>query len=400
MAGELSIIPSCIRWGGFKEDDLISGTTPLSERYSDVPIYTSRVWAPDTLTFPATYPEQPSSEAWEYAIQNGLMAFGEVPDSFSAGSSYKPRCTTFRTAMIAGKRVESAVVSDGFRNYHDSGDTNHYKNVSLDGVSSDWIESNECLEYQHEYRGTGAIIVKTNSEGLESFGIDYDNDTREQRTVYRIPSTCEEDPLPPTPDPSEWFDWTHQAIPEGSSFTTIMVGADCDTLVANNLTTEWEDNAEGVGFGASLAASRHTIYQASSIWTENVGEKNPTQDYGVKSQGARFYARILVAGLKEGSYSIEYPIFTSPFDPADPNRIPTLSEIDLEWKTTTVSVAKDFQVSFSGELEHNADYSTTTSYGGFSFPGVSGRPDSIKFTYSYGEFDRTVYLPLLRISES
>ena len=401
MAIEFSIIPSCIRWGGFKEDDLISGTTPLSDRYSDVLVYPASVWAPDTLTLPSTYPAQPTADAWEYIIQNGLYSFGTIPDSWSAGSSYKPRCTIFNTAMIAGKRVEDAVTSDGFRNYYASGDTNHYKNVSLAGVSSDWIAPpfNECLEYQYEYRGTGAIIVKYDADGLEYFGIDYDNDTRERRTVYRIPSTCTEDPLPTAPDPTEWYDWTHQAIPEGSAFTTPMTIGDTDARVANNLATEWEDNVEGVTVGSRLSHSGHTRGNDSSIWTQNLGAKNPTQEAGVKSVGVKFYARIVVAGLKEGTYKVEYPIFTRPYD-EDDDSDHTLSEISVEWKTTTVSVTKDFQISFSEELTHRAAYNTTTSYGGFSLSGVSGRPDSIQFKYNSNGDERIEYVPLLKISES
>ena len=400
MASEYSIIPSCIRWRGFKEDDLISGTTPLLDRYSDAPVYGARVWAPDTLTLPSTYPAKPTADAWENIIQYNLQAFGTVPDSWSAGSSYKPRCTIFNTALIAGRRVEDAVISVGFANTHASGDTNHYKNVSLAGVSSDWIAPpfNECLEYKHEYRGTGTIIVKEKADGLKYFGIDYDNDTREQRTVYRIPSTCTEDPLPPEPDPTEWFDWTHQAIPEGSSFTTPITIGDTDAMVANNLATEW-DNIEGLSVGARLSHSGHTGASYGSIWTQKLDSKNPTQEVGVKSIGAKFHAFIAVAGLKKGSYSVEYPIFTRPYDPDDDDDH-TLSEISVEWKTTTVSVANDFQVSFSEELTHRAAYNTTTSYGGFSLSGVSGRPDSIQFKYNDNGDERIVYVPLLKISES
>ena len=399
MATEYSIIPSCIRWRGFKEDDLISGTTPLLDRYSDAPVYAARVWAPDTLTLPSTYPAQPTADAWEYIIQNGLYSFGTIPDSWSAGSSYKPRCTIFSTAMIAGRRVESEVISVGFRNYYASGDTNHYKNVSLAGVSSDWYTINDCLEGKKEYRGSGSVIVKEDSDGLKYFGIDYDSDTRERRTVYRIPSTCEEDPLPPQPDPSEWGDWTHQAIPEGSSFTTPITTSDTDAMVDYNLAIEWDDNTESVTRGASLSHSGHTKRDDGSIWTQDTPDKNPTRAEGVKSVGVKFYARILVAGLKEGSYSVEYPIFTRPYDPDD-NSNHTLSEISVEWKTATVSVANDFQISFSAELTHRAAYNTTTSYGGFSLSGVSGRPDSIQFKYNSNGDERIEYVPLLKISES
>jgi len=399
MAIEFSIIPSCIRWGGFKEDDLISGTTPLLDRYSDAPVYPARVWAPDTLTLP-TYPAHPPTDAWEYVIKYGLYYHGKWLDSWSAGSSYTPRCTIFHTAMIVGKRVEDAVASSGFTNYHASGDTNHYKNVSLAGVSSDWIAPpfNECLEYKHEYRGTGAIIVKEKADGLEYFGIDYDNDTREQRTVYRIPSTCEEDPLPIAPDPTEWFDWTFQAIPEGSAFTTPITISDTDAMVANNLATEW-DNIEGLSVGARLGHSGHTGASYGSIWTQKLDSKNPTQEIGVKSIGAKFHAFIAVAGLKVGTYEVEYPIFTRPYDPDDDNNH-TLSEISVEWKTTTVSVTEDFQISFSGELTHDCAYSTTTSYGGFSFLGIYDKPTSIRFKYNRNGSERIADVPLLKISES
>tara|TARA_R110002096_G_scaffold319485_1_gene513746 strand:- start:573 stop:1799 length:1227 start_codon:yes stop_codon:yes gene_type:complete len=408
MASEYSIIPSCIRWRGFKEDDLISGTTPLLDRYSDAPVYGARVWAPDTLTLPSTYPAQPTADAWENIIQYNLASFGAVPDSWSAGSSYKPRCTIFNTALIAGRRVESAVASIGFRNTYASGDTNHYKNVSLAGVSGDWEEGSifhnggivsGCLEYKHEYRGTGAVITKYDSDGLKYFAIDYDSDTRERRRIYRIPPTCEEDPLPIAPDDGEWWDYTFGAIPEGSAFTTPIIMGDTDAMVDYNLATEWEDNVESVTRGASLSHSGHIRGHDNSIWTQNLTDKNPTLAVGVKSVGAKFHARILVAGLKEGSYSVEYPIFTRPYNPDD-NSNHTLSEISVEWKTTTVSVANDFQISFSEELTHNAAYNTTTSYGGFSLSGVSGRPDSIQFKYNSNGDERIEYVPLLKISES
>tara|TARA_B110001469_G_C9643085_1_gene323985 strand:+ start:1945 stop:2862 length:918 start_codon:yes stop_codon:yes gene_type:complete len=303
--------------------------------------------------------------------------------------------------MIAGRRVESTVASVGFRNYHASGDTSHYKNVSLAGVSSDWIAPpfNECLEFKHEYRGAGAIITKYDADDLKYFAIDYDSDTRERRTVYRIPPTCEEDPLPIAPDDGEWFDWKFQAIPEGSAFTTPITTSDTDAMVDYNLAIEWEDNAGSVTRGASLSHSGHTRGEDGSIWTQNLGDKNPTREVGVKSVGVKFHARILVAGLKEGSYSVEYPIFTRPYDPDDDDDH-TLSEISVEWKTTTVSVANDFQISFSGELTHRAAYNTTTSYGGFSLSGVSGRPPSIQFKYNYNGDEETGYVPLLKISES
>ena len=398
MAYLLGIIPSCIRWTGFKEDDLISGTTPLLDRYSDVPVYRARVWAPDTLTLPATYPAQPTADAWEDIMRYSSYSFGTIPDSWSAGSSYEPRCTFFSTAMIAGRHVESEVIGVGFSK---PDDTNAYKNVSLAGVSSNWIAPpfNECLEYQYEYRGTGEIITKYDADGLEYFGIDLDNDTRERRTVYRIPSTCTEDPLPIAPNPTEWIDFTFQAIPEGSAFTTPITISDTDTMVANNLATEWEDNVESVTRGVALSHSGHTGGPDGSIWTQDLGDKNPTQVVGVKSVGVKFYARILLAGLKEGSYSVEYPIFTRPYDPDD-NSNHTLSEISVEWKTATVLVANDFQISFSEQLTHNAAYNTTTSYGGFSFSGITGRPDSIQFKYNYNGNERTENVPLLKISES
>lgn len=399
MASEYSIIPSCIRWRGFKEDDLISGTTPLLDRYSDAPVYGARVWAPDTLTLPSTYPAKPTADAWENIIQYNLQAFGTVPDSWSAGSSYKPRCTIFNTALIAGRRVEDAVISVGFANTYASGDTSHYKNVSLAGVSGDWISINDCLEGQYEYRGVGAIITKYDTDDLKYFAIDYDSDTRERRRIYRIPSTCTEDPLPIAPDDGEWGDYTFGAIPEGSAFTTPIIASDTDAMVDYNLAIEWDDNTESVTRGASLSHSGHTRGSDNSIWTQNTPDKNPTREVGVKSVGVKFHARILVAGLKEGSYSVEYPIFTRPYDPDDDDDH-TLSEISVEWKTTTVSVANDFQVSFSEELTHRAAYNTTTSYGGFSLSGVSGRPDSIQFKYNDNGDERIVYVPLLKISES
>ena len=178
-----------------------------------------------------------------------------------------------------------------------------------------------------------------------------------------------------------------------------MTIGDTDARVANNLAIEWDDNTESVTRGASLSHSGHTRGNDSSIWTQNLGAKNPTQEAGVKSVGVKFYARILVAGLKEGSYSVEYPIFTRPYDPDD-NSNHTLSEISVEWKTATVSVANDFQISFSAELTHRAAYNTTTSYGGFSLSGVSGRPDSIQFKYNSNGDERIEYVPLLKISES